>query len=265
MFDDIDVAHSRMGAAHLDFLVLIAGLDEAGDWERDGARDAAHWLGMRYGISEWKARRWIVAARALQSLPRLREALGSGALGIDKVVELARFATPEDEARLIVWARRVSCGAVRRRRDLATSSDIADDVDADRNRFLRWWYTDEGRRFGLEAELPAAQGAVVARALERAAHDIPAMPGEEDPIYASARRADALVAICSSGSQGGAEPPRATVVIHAQARGLRDGTGGCELENGPVIHPDTVRRALCNARVQTVLEDERGRVVALAP
>jgi uncharacterized protein DUF222/HNH endonuclease len=186
-------------------------------------------------------------------------------LGIDKVVELARFATPEDEARLIVWARRVSCGAVRRRGDLATRPDVADDVDADRNRFLRWWYTEEGRRFGLEAELPAAQGAVVARALERVAADIPAMPGEEDPIYASARRADALVAICSSGSQGGAEPPRATVVIHAQARGLRDGTGGCELENGPVIHPDTVRRALCNARVQTVLEDERGRVVALGP
>ena len=29
----------------------------------------AHWLKMRYGISDWKARRWIAAAHALESLP----------------------------------------------------------------------------------------------------------------------------------------------------------------------------------------------------
>lgn len=68
----------------------------------------AHWLSMRYGISDWKARRWIAAAHALEGLPRISEAFASGELGIDKVVELTRFATAETEGRLITWAQRVS-------------------------------------------------------------------------------------------------------------------------------------------------------------
>ena len=63
---------------------------------------------------------------------------------------------------------------------------------------MSWWYFDEGRRFGLEAELPAAQGAFVAQALERAAQAVPVMPDETDGCFASARRADALVALCSA-------------------------------------------------------------------
>ena len=60
---------------------------------------------MRYGISYWKAHRWIEAARALESLPALSEALASGILGVDKIVELTRFATPKTEAELITMAR----------------------------------------------------------------------------------------------------------------------------------------------------------------
>src|SRR5204862_4596975 len=112
---------------------------------------------------------------------------------------------------------------------------------------LSWWYFDEGRRFGLEAELPAAQGAIVARAIERMAERIPAMPDEEDPIFVSARRADALVALCSAGIAKDPDPDRATVVVHAQSEGLRTGSGGCEIEDGPQIHPTTARRLLCNA------------------
>jgi hypothetical protein len=48
-------------------------------------------------------------------LPLIAEALERGELGIDKVVELARFATPKTEGRLIRWAVTVSVGAVRHR------------------------------------------------------------------------------------------------------------------------------------------------------
>jgi hypothetical protein len=70
--------------------------------------------------------------------------------------------------------------------------------DADRDRFLSWWYFDDGRRLGVEAEFPAAQGAVVAKALDRLAEQLPAMPGDGDATCSGARRADALVALCSS-------------------------------------------------------------------
>ncbi len=170
----------------------------------------SHWLWMRYGISNWKAQRWVAAAHALEGLPRLAEALAGGELGIDKVVELARFAAPDTEAALIAWAKNVSCGAIRRRGDLAIRASREEVTEAERDRSVSWWYYEDGLRFGLEATLPAAQGAVVARALDRLAATIPVMPGEEDPDFASSRRADALVALCSGrlGEDGSrTEPP----------------------------------------------------------
>ena len=135
--------------------------------------------------------------------------------------------------------------------------------DAETARTLSRWYLDENRRFGLQAELPAADGAVVAKALERLAETIPGMLGEEDPCHADARRADALVALCSSRMAEDPDPDRATVVVHAQLDGVVSGDGGCELEGGPVIHPETARRLLCEARVQTVIEDSAGQPLGL--
>jgi hypothetical protein len=155
--------------AHQELFRLIAEADRTESWFGEGARDMAHWLSMRYGISQWKARRWIAAAHALRELPRLTELFACGELGVDKIVELARFATRDTEARLSVWARGVSGAAIRRKADLAERQPIEDVRDADASRSVSWWYADEGRRIGLEADLPAAQGAVVARALERLA------------------------------------------------------------------------------------------------
>jgi len=232
-------------------------------WRESGARDMAHRLSMRYGISQWKARRWIAAAHALKKLPHLSEALASGGLGIDKIVELARFATPETEAGLISWAKRVSCACIRRKADLAVRASIEETKAVDKTRFLSWWFFDEGRRFGLEAELPAVQAAVLARALDRLAEQLPAMPGEQDACYTDARRADALVAICSASIAADADADRATVVMHTSLDALVSNESGCEIEGAGVIHPETARRLACTARVQLVLEDRAGQPVRL--
>jgi hypothetical protein len=259
----LDDSHRRSCASQLRLLSLIAEGDRQECWRDSGARDLAHWLSMRYGISCWKASRWIGAARALERLPRLSEALGSGELGLDKAVEVARFATSETEADLIVWAGRVSVAAVRHRGDVWAREHREDVVERERSRTLSWWWFDEGRRFGLQAELPAAQGAIVARAIERAAEHVPAMPDEQGDYFIDARRADALVGLCSARLADDPDPDRATVVVHAQLAGLADGSGGCEIEGGTAIGTDTVRRLLCNARVQTVVEDTSGRAVGL--
>ena len=259
----IDALHARISGAQRELLRLIAEGDRRELWRNSGARDMAHWISIRHGISDWKARRWIAAAYALEGLPRLSKAFSSGELGMDKVVELARFATAETEARLTRWAKGVSCACIRRKADLAARQSIEEAQDADRSRFLSWWYLDDGKRFGLEAELPAAQGAVVAKALERLADELPAMPGEEDAVHADARRADALVALCSSGIAADTDPDRATVVVHAPLGALVSEGRGCEVEGGGVIHPETARRLLCNGRVQAVIEDEAGQPVRL--
>jgi hypothetical protein len=259
----MDVQHAYVCKGQRQLFRLIAEADRRELWRNSGARDFPHWLSMRYGISDWKARRWIVAAHALEGLPLLSEAFACGELGIDKVVELTRFATPDTEDRLVRWAQGVSCGAIRRKGDLAARSSAEEVADVDKSRFVSWWYFDEGRRFGLEAELPAAQGAVVVRSLERLADSLPVMPGEEEEFGADARRADALVALCSARIAADPDPDRATVVIHARL-GTDDGSlGECEIEGGPVIHPETVRRLLCNGRVQSVTEDRAGQPIRL--
>jgi hypothetical protein len=250
----LDRANARVGAAQLEMLRLIAAVDDRGDWEGDGARDLTHWLQMRYGLSLWKAHRWVSAARALEGLPVLSRALEVGELGLDKVVELARFATTRDEARLIRWARGVSCGAVRKRADRDAQPEVEVDREAHRQRSFRWWWIGDERRLGLEGELPAAEGMQVVAAIEQVAARIPEMPDEQGQFHRDRRRADALVALCS-GQVASVPPVRPTVVIHAQADGLRRGSGGAELHHGPALHPETAKRLACNARIQTVVED----------
>lgn len=258
--DALDRVNARVGAAQLEMLQAIAAVEDAQAWREDGARDLPHWLGMRYGVSLWKTHRWVEASRAIQELPRVCEALQTGTLGLDKVVELTRFATPRDEARLIRWARGVSSGAVRRRAERQAHPEIQVDRDAHGHRFFRWWWLEDERRLGLEGELPAAEGAAVIAAISQVAARIPEMPNEEGPFHRDRRRADALVAICT-GQVGELPLVRPTVVIHAQERGLIRGSGGAELEHGPVLHPETVRRLVCTARVQRIVEDPEGEAI----
>jgi hypothetical protein len=259
----MDALHVRVSGDQRRFFGLMAEADRSEVWRDFGARDTAHWVSIRYGISCWKAHRWIAAAHALEGLPRIAQAFSSGELGIDKVVELTRFATSETEAWLISWAKGVSAACIRRRADLASRPSLEDARDAEGNRFLSWWYLDEGKRFGLEAELPAAEGALVTRALERLAGNLPLMPGEEDASYASARRADALVALCSATVAVDPDPDRATVVVHASVESLVAGDRSCEIEGGGVIHPEIARRLFCTARIQGVIEDQGGNPLGL--
>jgi hypothetical protein len=231
LIQDIDAFHRLACSAQRKLFTAIAEADRKKAWRGTGARDMAHFIRMRLGISEWKARRWLAAAHALEDLPLVSQAFSSGELGVDKVVELTRFATSETEGNLLLWAKRVSCAAIRHKGDLALRPSIDEVNDAETSRSLTWWHFEENRRFGLQAELPAADGAVVAKALERLAERLPVMPGEEDPTYADARRADALVALCSARISTDPDPDRATVVVHAQLDGLISEEGGCEIEN----------------------------------
>ena len=97
----VDAVHATVCRGQRELLSLIAKVDRRESWLSSGARDTAHWVSMRYGISCWKANRWIAAAHALEGLPRLSDALVSGELGLDKVIELTRFASPGTEAGLI--------------------------------------------------------------------------------------------------------------------------------------------------------------------
>src|SRR5438552_1693210 len=206
LIDGADAHHRAMCASLRELFRFIAEADRREVWRDSGARDMAAWVSMRYGISWWKARRWVACAHALEDLPRISEAFSCGDLGVDKLLELTRFATPHTEARLLKWADGVSGAAIRHRGDLAVRRSLRDLRDVERSRSISWWYHDDGRRFGLYADLPASHGAMVAHGLDHLAQNLPVMPGEEDPFYIDARRADALVAMCSAQIGAEADP-----------------------------------------------------------
>ena len=93
LIDAVDGSHRQASRIQRELLGFIAEVDRRQLWRGSGARDMAHWLSMRQGMSQWKARRWIATGHALEHLTDLARALSAGELGIDKVVELARFAT----------------------------------------------------------------------------------------------------------------------------------------------------------------------------
>jgi hypothetical protein len=257
----MDSAHAGICSGYVRLFSLIATIDRLKLWASDGAYDTAHWVAMRHGVSWWRADRWVSCARALEHLPRIREAFGAGELSVDQAVELVRLATPETESELLAWGRDRTPGAIRRRAELERRREVAESTSPQESRYLKWWYFDEGRRMALEGELPAAEGAQVASALEEVARTIPAMPGEYPTWSVDQRRADALVALCSARLAQHPDPDRATVIVHARLDQPDAELNRCELEGGPVIHPETARRMLCAARVQVVLEDPAGNPV----
>jgi hypothetical protein len=258
-----DALHALIGRAQRGLLAAIREIDRREAWRDDGALNAAHWVSMRYGISAWKAHRWVAAAHALPALPSVADALARGDVGIDKVVELTRFATPEAEGELVRWAETVPSGAIRHRAELEARRERRDTVEIERNRNLRSWYEDDGKRYRMDVELPADQGAILDKAIDRAATGPPVMPGEEGPCDAGARRADALVLLASARIASDPDPDRATVVIHASVEALAGADRNAEIEDGPAIAPDTARRLACDARLQVVVEDESGQPLRL--
>lgn len=256
-----DALNRHIAAAQVALFGVIAEVDRRGAWHDSGARDLAHWLSIRYGMSWWKADRVIKSAAALHDLPRIAAAFEAGMLGIDKVIELTRFATPQTEGELVEWAGDVTCATIRRRADLEVRAAHDETAGFERDRCLRYWYEDGGRRFGLEARMPSAQGAVVAKALQRVVDQIPVMPAELDGAYIEARRADALLALCSQRIAADADADRATLVVHASLEALA-GRRNVETEQGAVMPPETLQRLACDARVQVVAESDAGDPVA---
>jgi Domain of unknown function (DUF222)/HNH endonuclease len=257
-----DALNRHIAAAQTALLGVIAEIDRRRAWQDSGARDLAHWLSIRYGMSWWKADRWIKAAAALNDLPSIADALETGVLGIDKVVELCRFATAETERELIGWAVDATCATIRRRADLEVNAARDETAELERNRSLRYWYEDGGRQFGLEARMPSAQGVIVAKALERVVDQIPVMPAEHATAHIEARRADALLALCSQRIASDADADRATVVVHASLEAL-SGRRNAETEHGAVMPPEALQRLACDARIQVVAESEAGDAIAL--
>jgi hypothetical protein len=269
--DSVDDLFISICSEQRALLRSIAEADKQQIWIRDGARDMGQWLAGRFGITTTLGRHLARSAHALEKLPQISAALEAGEISQDKMIQLTRFATVETEAELIRWAQRVSVNAVRAKADLANAPAVEHVKAADQERSLRWWYFDEGTRLGIEGSLPADQGAIFVKAIERRAERMAPLPtdfekvygGKSDPAVATidARRADALVEMAAQQVVTDEDADRATVVIHAELSALMGSGEGAEIEGGPVIPALIAQEMACDGRLEFVIRDgERGTI-----
>jgi hypothetical protein len=244
--DAIVAAHAAMCREFADLLVFIAEHDRREAWRVDGARSMADWVAYRLGYSDRSARDMVATAKALEFLPAIADCLRAGLLTPEKVRWLATFATVEEDVALASDAIGMSAHEVRK---LALERMRVTREMAEARLRLRYVRFQRDREAGLVRGsfcLPDAEGEVVVRAIERAAKTAPI---ESAPSF-EARRADALVQICSLALGADADPDRATVVVHVNS-GVN-----ATLEGGTPVAEATVRRLSCDGRLQTVVHTE---------
>jgi hypothetical protein len=262
----------HMDAAEFRLLELIRRLDESAPWGAWSMKSCAHWLNWRCGIALGAAREKVRVAHALVALPQIGAAFREGRLSYSKVRAITRVATTENEATFVQLCLSATAAQIEK---IVQKYRLCERIQAARSalgaydaRTVTHYWADDGSLV-LHGRLPPEIGAVVAKALERASEGM-------DPKAASEqRRADALgllaerylaAPLAEGEATSGAD--RFQVTVHVSAETLRadgaiDPDDPPEIEDGPVLAPDTVRRLACEAPVVALVESACGEPLAV--
>ncbi len=268
--DDLERQICELGAhieaATCTWLLLLAQFDEREGWAVWGARSCAQWLSWRCSLAPGAARERVRVARRLKELPLVRAAFNAGELSYCKVRALTRIATPEIEEQLVELARHAT-GAQIERLVRGYSGALAATVDqaqrAHERRYLRWSWDEDGSLL-LQGRIPADEGALLIAALDEAEKrdrvEQGGKRGDSVAERAGARRVDALMTVARSAlaapdadRHGG---DRCELVVHVDVATLASEAvqQRSEVEDGPAISPETVRRLGCDAAVVRIIE-----------
>lgn len=259
----------------------LAEIDRRKLFERDGYQSTASWLVSTCRLGWGAAREQVRLARALDQMPRTRDAIERGEVSLagarvlafardvdpeafasveDSLVEAARIHSVSDLGRVAAyWRQAVEAaeageGALRRRRRLHTSISLEGMVRVD-------------------GDLDPETGETVLTALG-AVMDAEVRSGAEDGRTPAQRRADALGEVCrqwldrSDRPSVAGERPHLTVTVAGQVL-----TSGwiSELDHTGPVDPGVARRIACDASVTRVVLSARsepldvGRRTAVVP
>jgi hypothetical protein len=266
--DRVAVLYAEITAASRGFLRALAACDEHRDWAEEGFASCADWLAWRVGITRHTATEKVRAARALESLPLISDAMARGELSFSKVRALTRVATPESEAELLAFARAESAASVERLVSGWKLLDRAGEENAEqlrhRTRRLSIFPDGEGM-YVVRGVVTPEVAAVLMRAIEAAGDALFAADSRDEPQQ---RRADALGLVAeralAAGFVGddapvsGARAERYQVTLHVEPESLSETgePGMCELADGTRVPAGTARRLACDA---SVIEADTGR------
>ncbi len=243
---------SHIYAGTCRWLELLAELDRRARWPDWGCRSCAEWLAWRCALTPRAAREHVRVARRLPELPLIHAAFARGELSYAKVRALTRVATAEDEEELLPLARACTAAQLERVvRGLRRVSTEEAREQQDAAHLDVFWQADGS--LAIHGELAPEDGALLLRALEAMRDQLWRGSAEPRPAR-QASNAEALVAVAEAALAGpeasrpGGE--RYQVVVHVDEDVLcRDGEGGCELDDGSALAPETARRLACDASV----------------
>ncbi len=258
----------RMSSESYALLVLVREFDDRFGWKKWSFKTCAEWLAWRIEIGLSAAREHVRTAHALRSLPTISAAFAEGRLTYTKVRALTRVAQRQDEDLLLAYALSTSAENVEERcrqmRNVAPDS-VHQARRAWANRSLTLWRNEARGTMRITVEVPIEDGELIVKAIDCAmatgevtTYVDPDTITESKSATWRAQQADALVTVMKSyldgghGGEGGSTADRYQVVVHADAKSLRGGTGCSDL---PVA---TVQRLLCDCSYVTVFEDANG-------
>lgn len=252
----------HVNAAYARLLADVAEIDALGAWSDQGAKSCEDWLAWRCGLPLHEARHHVRVARRLKELPKINGAFSRGELSYFQVRAIAPIATPEIEDSLLEMAQKTT--ATQLARIARAYKSCLDRVELERSndrhaaRGLNHFYDDDGFLI-IRGRLTPEDGAVLVAALADAEKTLRDELSREETerTPATAFRADALVEVARRAQVAPADgkDPRTDVVVHVDVPSLIDGSGErCEIEDGPALASETVRRLCCDGTVQAVFE-----------
>lgn len=258
-FDELaDIAEQLHGlecSVRWSLLPVVRELAEHEDeWRADGAASVDSWLAMRLGVSVGEARDLVLVAECVTDLPHLSERFASGQLSWNRLVLLCRFVTPETDA---LYANEGPSMSIAQLRELARRAEVVtanDAVAAHDARSLSFRPSRCGRLLRLAGDLPIDMGAVVQAAVERVG-DAQGPEPDGTHLPAHQRNADALVEICSTAVAQDSDSARANVVVEADVA-ILNGVGNADINGMGPVGPETVKRFLCDARLQVAIVED---------
>jgi Domain of unknown function (DUF222) len=280
-----DVAELQRACEQLEVerLRRLAELDRRRLFERDGYLSAASWLVSTCRLGWGAAREQVHLARALDQMPKTRDALERGEMSLAgvRVLAFARNADPEAfaavEDSLVEAARIHSVADLSRVAAYWRQAVEADDAERGeealrRRRRLHASVSLQGM-VRVDGDLDPETGETLLTALG-AVMDAEARSGAEDGRTPAQRRADALGEVCRQWLDRPDRPsvagerPHVTVTVADQ---VLSSERISELDHTGPVDPGVARRIACDASVTRVVLSARsepldvGRRTAVVP
>ena len=276
--DRVAVLFGEITAATREFLKALAESDRHRDWAEEGLGSCAEWLAWRIGITRNTANEKVRAARALEGLPLISDAMARGEISYSKVRSLTRAATADNEAELLEFARAGSAANLERLVRGWKTLGRSDEQRAERIRHRGRCFSvfpDEDGMYVVKGRLTPEVAAVLMRAVEAASDALFAESAKDDGERTESEqlRADAVGLLAEralAAGFGGDEAPisgsraeRYQVMLHVEPETLAEQgePGTSELEDGTRVSAETARRLACDAGRVEVQSDSDGSVL----